>query len=476
MNDDFLHRMRKAPPRGFLQELKARLDRQPKLLPERKRLGFGRGMIVGFLLAGVSFALASVSLTGWPTSARQFFNAPVEYVVQTWQHYRHDSEQDAERAQVKPQPLGPAWFPTHVSAQPASGPAPDTAEAIATPIPPGLNTATSNAPSVTATGTPATASGAAVKSSNGYQVGAQRDVYPFLQSSLHNVDLIELSGADSFGALCGTYNTRPRPHLIISTRHIAADPTCKAQHFPRILELKLGYLAVVLVRSKLYAPMYLSPRTLFLALARRVPDPEHPNQLIDNPYTTWSSTWNGSGPALPEDPIQVYGPTQDSPAGRLAVELLLDAGCNSIPALVAMRDHNDPEFESVCHELRTDGHYTEFPQHTDLVEVLNINPTALGVVTPQWFEATKNKLNANPVSDVSPDYAEFGSQRYPLTRTLYFDMEGMPDYWVRSIFDNLLAPSFYDIGRTPTWGFVPLDVPESNLNRAYFEALKYVQF
>lgn len=476
MNDDFLHRMRKAPPPGFLRELKGRLDRQPKVPPERKRLGFGRGMIVGFLVAGVSFALASVSLTGWPTSARQFFSTPVEYVVQTWQHQRHGSEQDADRAQMKAQPLGPAWFPTHVNAQPASGPAPDTAEAIATPIPPLSNTATSNAPSATGGRPQAAAPGAAPKSLIGYQVGTQHDVYPFLQSSLHNVDVVELSGLDSFGELCGPYNRRPLPRLIISTRHIAAEPACKLQHYPRILELKLGYLAVVLVRSKLYAPMYLSPRTLFLALARRVPDPAHPNQLIDNPYTTWSSTWNGSGPALPEDLIQFYGPPQDSPAGRIAVELLLDAGCNSIPALVEMRDRNDPEFESVCHELRTDGHYTEFPQHTDLVEMLNINPTAIGVATPQWFQSTKTKLNANPVNDVSPDYAELGSQRYPLSRTLYFDAAGTPDYWMRSLFDNLLTPSFYDTSRTLAWGFVPLDEAERNLNRAYFEALKYVQF
>jgi phosphate transport system substrate-binding protein len=460
-----------------VKDLKSRLDRQPKAPPERKRSGFGRGVIVGFLLAGVSFALASVSLTGWPTSARQFFSAPVEYVVQTWRHHQEFGQDDAQHAQVKAQPLGPAWFPTHASAEPASGPAPEITGAIATPNRPGSKTASSNAPPVTGTGTPAAAGGAIARPPFGYRIAAQQDVYPFLKSTLHNVNVIELTEADAFGDLCGPLSISPQlSYLVISTRHIAADPTCKLQHSARIMELKLGYLAVALVRSKLYAPMYLTPRTLFLALARRVPDPAHAGQLIDNPYTTWNSTWNGSGAALPEDSIQFYGPAQDSPAGRLAIELLMDEGCNSFPTLVAMRDHKDPQFESACHELRTDGHYREIPERADLVEVLNINPTALGIVNPQWFQAVKNKLNANPINDVWPDYADISSQHYPLSRALYIDIQGVPLSWMRSLYDNFLNPVFYDTSRTPAWGFVPLDEAESNLNRAYFEAQRYVQF
>ena len=471
MNDDFLHRLRKAPPPGFLEELKGRLDRQPKVPRERPRIGFGRGMIVGFLIAGVSFAVASVSLTGWPTTARQFFSAPVEYLVQTWAHHP-DSGQEVEHAQVKAQPLGPAWFPTHVTAQPASGPYPDSDQAIATPIAPSSNTTAANAPSANGGKAQAVA-----KSSSPYRIGTQRDVYSFLQSSLHNVSVVELSGTDSFGELCANYNARSSlPNYIVAAHRITTDPACKSQHYPRILELKLGYLAVALVRSKLYAPMPLTPRTLFLALARQVPDPADPSRLIDNPYTTWSSISNGSGSTLPEDPIQVYGPAQDSPEGRLAAELLLDAGCNSFPSLVAMREHNDPEFESACRELRTDGHYAQAPQHTDLVEALNINPTALGVVSLQWFQAVKNKLNANPVGDASPEYPALSSQSYPLAETLYFYTEGMPVFWMRSLFDNLLTPSFYDITREPAWGFVPLDEPERAINRGDFERLKFVQF
>src|SRR5581483_5053868 len=116
MNDDFLHRLRKSPPPGFLNELKARLDRQPRLSHPR-RSGFGRGLIVGFLVAGVAFAVTSVSLTGLPTSAAQFFSAPVQFFGRITAGYG-SADREANHTQIKAVPLSP-WFPTPVTAQPA---------------------------------------------------------------------------------------------------------------------------------------------------------------------------------------------------------------------------------------------------------------------------------------------------------------------------------------------------------------------
>jgi hypothetical protein len=475
MNDDFLHRMRKAPPPGFLQELKARLDRQPNVPPERKRHGFGRGVIVGFLIAGVAFATASVSLTGWPTSASQFFGAPLEYLTQAFQH-RNDSAADATH--TKPAQLGP-WFPMH--ANPQTEPPPSTASATALDS----NAASTNAPSGAASGAQAAPSGAVAKPTGqlgGTQIGVQRDIHAFMQASLKgswagSVKLIELPGSDVFTGLCGDYNnSSPRPNVVMTTRHIASEPSCKIQHPRQTVELKLGYQAIVLARSKLYAPMYISPRMLYLALAERVPDPADPNRLIDNPYTTWSSTWKEYTTAPPDDRIQVYGPAPSSPEGRLATQLLLEAGCNTFPRLAALRDSNYPEYENACHRLRNDGLYAQTPQGNDMAEMLNINPTALGVFTLPGFQAQKSRLNANPVSDVMPEYVFLGSESYPLSRTLYFYYAGYSDFWMRSLFDSLISPSFYETRYDAPWGFVALDEAESALNRANYEAHKYVQF
>lgn len=477
MNDDFLHRMRKAPPPGFLEELKARLDRQPNVPPERKRLGFGRGMIVGFLIAGVAFATASVSLTGWPTSASQFFGAPLEYLTQAFQH-RNDSAADGSH--TKPAQLGP-WFPVH--ANPQTEPPPSTASAAALDS----NAASTNGPSAAASGPQAAPSGAFAKptgplAGGQFQLGVQREIHSFVQSSLKgswagSVKLVDLPANDIFVSLCGYNNiSSPRPDALITSRRIAAEPSCKRAHAHQIVELKLGYQAIVLARSKLYAPMYISPRMLYLALAERVPDPADPNRLIDNPYTTWSSTWKESSAAPPDDRIQVYGPAPSSPAGRLAAQLLLEAGCNTFPRLAALRDSNYPEYENACHQLRSDGHYSETPQGNDMTEMLNINPTALGIFTLRGFQVQKNRLNANPVSDVMPEYVFLGSESYPLSRTLYLYWAVYSNDWTRSLFDYLISPSFYETRYDLPWGFVALDEAESAMNRANFEARKYVQF
>ena len=477
MNDDFLHRMRKAPPPDFLQELKARLDRQPNVPPERKRLGFGRGVIVGLLIAGVAFATASVSLTGWPTSVKQFFGAPLEYLTQAFQH-RNDSAADA--AHTRPAQLGP-WFP--VQANPQTEPPPSTASAAALDS----SAASSNAPSAAASGPQAATSGTAAKptgllAGGQFQFGVQPDIHSFVQSSLKGswtggVKLVDLPANDIFGSLCG-YNTLAslHPDVLITTRRIASEPSCKLAPAHQIVELKLGYQAVMLARSKLYPAMYISPKMLYLALAKRVPDPANPNQLINNPYTTWSSTWSGSASAPPDDRIQVYGPAPGSPAGRFATQLLLEAGCNSFPRLAALRETNYPEYETACHQLRSDGHYAETPQGNDMAETLNINPTALGVFTLPGFQAQKSRLNANPVSDVMPEYAFLGSESYPLSRTFYLYFPGSSDYWMRSLFQFLISPSFYETRYDVPWGFVALDEAESALNRANYEARKYVQF
>ena len=54
-----------------------------------------------------------------------------------------------------------------------------------------------------------------------------------------------------------------------------------------VVEWKLGYQAVVLTAGPAADPMALTPREVFLALARRIPDPSDPTRLIDNPKRTW---------------------------------------------------------------------------------------------------------------------------------------------------------------------------------------------
>lgn len=468
MNDDFLHRLRKAPPPEFLTGLKARLDRQQKLLPPR-RSGFGRGLIVGFLVAGAAFAVTSVSLTGWPTSAGLFFSAPVQFVARLF-NSRNDSQ--ANEAPVKAVPLAP-WMSTRVTAQPAS----------ATNVVPGRSSASSTYPP-TVTGTaPRTAPfGAVTPTVATISVGVEREIYSLAVASTSGhsrgmeIKFNEQPLRNVFQGVCGTDIPVNVPDIIETIHRATADQNCmKVSHSNNLVEVKVGYQALVLTRSKLYGPLSLSARDLFLGLARRVPNPDKPTELIDNPY----STWNQVDPALPYDAISVYGPAQNSPAGRLAAELLLDAGCNTFPAL---RERDAAAFEAACHRLRTDRAYIETTLEGDnYADTLAVAPTAVGITTlAAYFRSFQDKLVVNPIDGVTPDSTTFAAQSYPASRTIYlyasrYKIES--NYWVSSVFQMMMNPYWPDpvTGASP-WGFVKLDEAERAAVRADYKALKTVQF
>ena len=467
MNDDFLHRPRKAPSPEFLASLKARLDRQPKLARPR-RSGFVRGMLVGFLVAGVAFAVTSLSLTGVPTSAGQFFSAPVEYVARMLFH-THTTEQDADRSQIKVVPLGPAWYPTYVDPRRASG-SQDFKNA------PSSDSAAYVGPQTAPTGAVAALSSAIL-------IGAPRELVPFAEASAPayvlrtptkiSTKVIEQSDQAAFSNLCRSSAVTDDHRIdIIEVGHrITAEQlrSCTYSGSTHETEILVGYQAVVLARSKLYGPLSLTARDLFLALARRVPDPEHPDTLIDNPYTAW----NQIDPALPYDKIHFIGPISESPEGQLAAAMLLEAGCNTFPSLVALREHDAYTFDSVCRSLRNDSAYAESAVSGGFAGFVQINdlntlPTAFGIFTLQGLTPWQDKVAVNPIDGVTPDHTTIAAHSYPASRPLYLYVYpwGIDGYAVRQTAVSMVNWGFSNttMGAT-TWGFVPPDAAEQAARR-----------
>ena len=426
--------------------------------------------MVGLLVAGAAFAVTSVSLTGLPTSAGLFFRAPLQLVAQL---FNGRGESQPNETPVKAVPLAP-WMTAPPNTQPASvriiepPPSEDSAAYIG---PSASNTA--NAPLGTVTPTVATIS-----------VGVEQELYSFVQATTggHSRGVVikveEQPPGNVFQSVCGGGTPSNVPDIIETTHRATADHNCtKIGHSNSLVEVKVGYQAVVLTRSKLYGPLSLSARDVFLALARRVPNPNKPAELIDNPY----SNWNQIDPALPYDAISVYGPEQNSPAGRLAAELLLDAGCNAFPALVALREHDTAAFESACHRLRTDRVYKEMtPEGSYFADTLAVSPTAVGITTLAVFRSLQDKLIVNPIDGVEPDTTTFTAQSYPASRIIYlystrYRIES--SYWVNSTIQMMMNPYWPDpvTGASP-WGFVKLDDTESAAVRADYKALKTVQF
>jgi phosphate transport system substrate-binding protein len=206
-----------------------------------------------------------------------------------------------------------------------------------------------------------------------------------------------------------------------------------------------------------------------------VPNPAQPDELINNPYTTW----NQVDPALPYDPIHVYGPARDSAEGRLTAQLLLDAGCNTFSALVALRDHDRDTFETACRQLRTDSAYEEIvPSSFPYADQLNLAPTTLGIMTVGLFSYLQDKFIANPIDGVVPDTATVAAQSYPAARAIYLYSSKLylDAVWMGSSVFALMPPSIADYRAAGLWGYLEPEGFVRPRTPADFRALKTVQF
>jgi phosphate transport system substrate-binding protein len=453
MNDDFLHRLRREPPPGFLAELKDKLDRQST--PARpRRLSFSRGLIVGLLLATTAFAVTSLSINSAPKSLRAFLTAPVELVARMSSR----PSQSEDRQHHGRTPLGPAWLPTQVAPQrqgdaleanpPASG--------TAAPVSPVQAEATSPA-----TQPPAPPAGYVVYEI--LNVIATASAYPHAQTVADH--LAKISGQmrvslDKDGtALKSLCNPDSKGNPSVAELYHRITPaelrTCPL----KLTEFAVGHQAIVLARGRLYGPLRLSARALFLALARQVPLPTDPTQLIANPNTTW----NQVDSSLPYDRIHVFGPELSWVQGKLAAALLLEAGCNTYPWIADLRGSDPARYDQICKIVRSDGAYDSGAAGGwAFADSLVHDPTTLGIFTLSEFQRSQDQVVANLIDGVEPSPETIVAGTYPVSRTLYLYVNRR--YSVYSLFDRVLNAYLLPLnlyGSDPAgWGFVALDAAE----------------
>jgi phosphate transport system substrate-binding protein len=448
MNDDFLQRLREAPRPEFLAELKAKLDRQPVVVRPR-RSPFVRGLVTGLLLATAGFAIATATL-GIPDSLRVLVRAPVQFLARVLPG-GGEADQGKNQDHRHVVPLGPAWVPTQ-------------------PVSPSANVATDKAnftPSARVSAV-AGANGQATQSGANppapeLTVVASAATYPLARTIGNFFGRInvepQLEGIP-IARLCG-----PKPRIapeVFEVSHRLSGEASRTCGHVAILEARLGYQAIVLARASLYGPMNLSARELFLALARRVPDPNHPDTLIENPYYTW----NQINPSLPYDPIKIFGPDPTSFPGMLAADLLLDPGCNSYPKFAALRTQDPQAYTNFCSSLRTDGVYiTNSFGGSAFVDQLTVSPWIVGVFSPWEFEASRKQLAQITLEGAAASTANFTSGAYPAARTLYLyanqdSLSGRARLALASYVRMAMAPGSLNGKESLGWGFVPLEPGE----------------
>lgn len=194
---------------------------------------------------------------------------------------------------------------------------------------------------------------------------------------------------------------------------------CQKAGVKEITEVKIGYDGIVLARAKSGGAMELTRREVFLALAKKVPDPacQECEKLVDNPYTTW----NQINPALPNVKIEVLGPPPTSGTRDAFSELALEGGCQTFKWIKSWKEKDKAQYKGICHTVREDGAYIEAGENDNLiVQKLSANPKALGIFGFSFLDQNGDKISAVSVDGVVPDYDTISAQQYPVSRPLFF--------------------------------------------------------
>jgi phosphate transport system substrate-binding protein len=265
------------------------------------------------------------------------------------------------------------------------------------------------------------------------------------------------------------------PDIANASRRIrpAELQTCQKNGVKDVVEIKVGYDGIVLAENKTGASLNVTRKDIYLALAKTVPDPANPMNLIANPYTTWKDV----NPKLPATKIEVLGPPPTSGTRDSFAELYMEAGCRTYAWLDALRSQDEPRFKRACDSIREDGSYIEAGENDNLiVQKLTANPNAVGIFGYSFLEENLDKLKGAIVDGVSPTFETVASGKYPASRPLFIYVkkqhvgviQGIPEFIAEYTSEKALGEEGYLADK----GLIPPSKAEIGKIREDAKALK----
>lgn len=205
------------------------------------------------------------------------------------------------------------------------------------------------------------------------------------------------------------------PDLTNASRRILPSELerCMSNGVEDVIEINIGNDGIALANAIESEQYEVTLREIYLALAKRVPDPSGAEQLVENPYTTWSEI----EPHLPETEIEVLGPPPTSGTRDAFVELVMEAGCETFEFVAAMDENAQ---SAACRTMREDGRYVEAGENDNLiVQKLDSNPAALGIFGFSFLDQNRDKVQGARINGVAPTFETISSGEYPVSRPLY---------------------------------------------------------
>lgn len=225
------------------------------------------------------------------------------------------------------------------------------------------------------------------------------------------------------------------PDMVNASRRMKPSEfdACTSNKVDEVIELQVGLDGIAFASAKGGIMLNLSPETVYKALAA-------------NPYgkPQTARTWKDVDPALPAEPILVYGPPGTSGTRDALKELILEVGCKKDPAMVALKESDEEKYKQICTEVRDDGAYSDQSEQDNLiVNKIVANPKIVGIFGYSYLEENLDKVQDLPMNGVQATYENIANFSYPGARPLYVYVKkshmraipGLGDFmkeWVKS--------------------------------------------
>ncbi|MEE9433001.1 MAG: substrate-binding domain-containing protein [Sphingorhabdus sp.] len=184
---------------------------------------------------------------------------------------------------------------------------------------------------------------------------------------------------------------------------------CQTNGVKEIIEVQVGIDGIAFASAKGAAEIKLTPVDIYKAIAA-------------NPFgkPNTAKTWKDVNPALPAEPILVYGPPTTSGTRDALAELILTEGCKTDEATGALKETDKAKYKAICTEVREDGLYVDGGEQDNLiVKKIAENPKAIGIFGFSFLEANMDTLKGIIIGGVIPSYDNIVGGSYPGSRPLY---------------------------------------------------------
>jgi phosphate transport system substrate-binding protein len=190
---------------------------------------------------------------------------------------------------------------------------------------------------------------------------------------------------------------------------------CVANGVKTIIEVPVGIDGLTIIESNNGPAMNLTQADVYKALAAS-PFGKGPNT---------AQTWHDVNPSLPAVKIRVLGPPPTSGTRDSLADLYLEKGCDTDPAMQALKKSNEDQHKQVCTKIREDGAYVEAGENDNLiVQKIATDPGALGVLGFSYLADNADKVRPVKIAGVAPSEATIADLSYPGARKLYIYLKG----------------------------------------------------